>query len=97
MTEKQDVDQRLLWVFYSATGRVPQEVIEWGRSPEGKAALEADEERQRKQLASWEEDEDARVRAWHGISQEEIDRARADYARQQAAAADGKGSETAGA
>jgi hypothetical protein len=32
-------DERLFQVFYATTGRLPQEVIEWSRSAEGKAAI----------------------------------------------------------
>jgi hypothetical protein len=61
MTDEQEYqDSKLFMVFYATTHRLPQEVIEWSQSPEGKTALEDWEADYRAALARWaEEDEEA--------------------------------------
>jgi hypothetical protein len=60
MTDEQEYqDSKLFMVFYATTHRLPQEVIEWSQSPEGKTALEDWEADYRAALARWaEEDEE---------------------------------------
>jgi hypothetical protein len=41
MTAEQECqDSRLFLIFYATTHRLPQEVVEWSQSSEGKKALE---------------------------------------------------------
>jgi hypothetical protein len=51
--EQEYQDSRLFTVFYATTHRLPQEVIEWSQSPEGKTALEDWEADYRAALARW--------------------------------------------
>jgi hypothetical protein len=59
--EQEHQDSKLFLVFYATTRRLPQEVVEWSQSPEGKTALEDWEADYRAALARWgEEDEEAK-------------------------------------
>jgi hypothetical protein len=68
MTSEQELqDSKLLLVFYATTHRLPQEVVEWSQSPEGKTALEDWEADYRAACARWAEEdaeaEEANARA----------------------------------
>jgi hypothetical protein len=59
MTSEQEYqDSKLFLIFYSTTRRLPQEVIEWSQSPEGKKALEDWEVDYRASIARWAEEEE---------------------------------------
>jgi hypothetical protein len=55
--EQEYQDFRLFMVFYATTRRLPQEVIEWSQSPEGKTPLEDWEADYRAACARWAEEE----------------------------------------
>jgi hypothetical protein len=60
MTDEQEYqDLRLFMVFYATTRRLPQEVIEWSQSPEGKTALEDWEADYRAACTRWAEEAEA--------------------------------------
>jgi hypothetical protein len=60
--EQEYHDTNLFRVFYATTRRLPQEVIEWSQSPEGKKALEDWEADYHAACARWGE-EDAEAEA----------------------------------
>jgi hypothetical protein len=58
MTGEQEYqDLNLFTVFYGTKRRLPQEIVEWSQSPEGKKALEDWEADYRATLARWGEEE----------------------------------------
>jgi hypothetical protein len=62
ITEQESRDSKLFLVFYETTRRLPQEVIEWSQSPEGKTALEDWDADYRAAIARWgEEDAEAQL------------------------------------
>jgi hypothetical protein len=63
MTDEQEYrDSKLFMVFYATTHRLPQEVVEWSQSPEGKKALEDWDADYFAAIARWVE-EDAEAEA----------------------------------
>jgi hypothetical protein len=68
MTAEQECqDSKLFLIFYATTHRLPQEVVEWSQSSEGKKALEDWETDYREACARWAEEdaeaEEANTRA----------------------------------